>query len=70
MAEEVGFEPTQPEGWPVFKTGGFSHSPTLLKTKTPAKSPRWGFISCKIYTEQNYAPAPPLQLLEFEFDEE
>ena len=28
MAEEVGFEPTEPFGSPVFKTGAIDHSAT------------------------------------------
>ena len=28
MAEGVGFEPTVPDGTPVFKTGTFGHSVT------------------------------------------
>ena len=31
MAEEVGFEPTEPFGSPVFKTGAIDHSATPPK---------------------------------------
>jgi hypothetical protein len=38
LAEEVGFEPTEPLGSPVFKTGAIDHSATLpsLVFKTSA----------------------------------
>ena len=32
MAEEVGFEPTEPCGSPVFKTGAIDHSATPPKS--------------------------------------
>jgi hypothetical protein len=48
MAEEVGFEPTEPCGSPVFKTGAIDHSATPPasdkipsgQTRTQAKSRR------------------------------
>ncbi len=33
LAEEVGFEPTNPCGFPVFKTGAIGHSATLPITE-------------------------------------
>ncbi len=39
MAEEVGFEPTVPEGTTVFKTAAFDHSATPPASKTSAGRP-------------------------------
>ncbi len=35
VAEAVGFEPTNPCGLPVFKTGAFNHSATLPLAWSP-----------------------------------
>lgn len=34
VSEEVGFEPTNPCGFPVFKTGAIGHSATLPEKDT------------------------------------